>query len=345
MGICSAKQTDPNLNSEFADPGGYKLRKKYTVSENLIGKGHYAFVYKGTENASGKPVAIKVIQKAKSSIERLFIEIDIMRKLGSHPNLVELYDVYDDSESNELSLVMEYLDGGELFEYLEQNGNYAEKDAAKLAYHIAQGLKYLHDRNIVHRDLKPENLLLKEDAVYSEVKLADFGLAKILKKDTKLLDTICGTWAYAAPEVKQQEISGKSGYTAKVDNWSFGVIVFVLISGYHPFDPSGVTSDEDMQEAINACKFDYDDPIWIPVSKEGKDLISACVKLDPSSRLSTEEILEHPWFKKMLGDELTLDKDHHTRSHSLEKLKETNQKRKQFKADVNTDMVGVNVKS
>eukprot|EP00501_MAST-03F_sp_TOSAG23-6_P000733 GSMAST32.ASY1.ANO1.761.1 assembled CDS len=155
-----------------------------------------------------------------------------MRKLGSHPNLVELYDVYDDSESNELSL-----------------------DAAKLAYHIAQGLKYLHDRNIVHRDLKPENLLLKEDAVYSEVKLADFGLAKILKKDT----------------------NGKSGYTAKVDNWSFGVIVFVLISVRFIFFLISNLFFVRNFEAINACKFDYNDPIWIPVSKEGKDLISACV--------------------------------------------------------------------
>ncbi|GMF13274.1 unnamed protein product [Phytophthora lilii] len=158
---------------------------------------------------------------------------------------------------------------------------------------MARAVQYLHSCGIVHRDLKPENILLStpddRDAV---VKVADFGLAKVFTGTS--LKTKCGTWGYSAPEM----ISGSGsvfGYDDKVDSWSLGTILYILLCGYHPFDPEGERSDNEMIASIKACSFEFDDDGWATISDGAKDLVRHLLVLDPDDRFSMTQVLEHPW--------------------------------------------------
>lgn len=145
----------------------------------------------------------------------------------------------------------------------------------------------------MHRDLKPENILLsntdEDDAV---IKVADFGLAKIFVGTN--LKTKCGTWGYSAPEM----ISGSGstfGYDDKVDSWSLGTILYILLCGYHPFDPEGKRSDNEMIASIKTCNFEFDDEGWAIISDEAKDLVRHLLVLDPGDRFSMRQVLDHSW--------------------------------------------------
>lgn len=145
----------------------------------------------------------------------------------------------------------------------------------------------------MHRDLKPENILLSmPDDDEAVVKVADFGLAKVFAGTS--LKTKCGTWGYSAPEM----ISGSGsafGYDDKVDSWSLGSILYILLCGYHPFDPEGESSDNEMIASIKACNFTFDDDGWATISDGAKDLVRHLLVLDPDDRFSMEQVLEHPW--------------------------------------------------
>jgi serine/threonine protein kinase len=279
---------------------------------------------------------VKVIEKSKTSLERLDIEIDIMRRIGHHPNIVELYDVYDDEKTHQLKLVMEYLTGGELFDKLCKDGAYSEKEASSVARCMGEALKFLHEHNIVHRDLKPENLLLVDDNPGAVVKLADFGLAKVIQ--TNVLETVCGTWAYAAPEVKGQLLKQEKGYTNKVDVWSLGVIIYVLISGYHPFDPEGEISDEDMQFRINQGQYDFDDEVWTDISDDAKDLIRKCLQVAPENRLDVYGLLGHKWIG---GDGAPSAQLHPKRMENLKRTQMSDASKRKWKAGIDAVRIGV----
>ena len=161
---------------------------------------------------------MKDIDRKKTQDEtRLKTEVSILQSVGRHPHIVNLYHVFHLPKKNKLRLVMEYCTGGELFDRLA-TAPYSSRDAADVTANLASALKFLHDRGIVHRDLKPENLLLVDKNQSTWIKLADFGLAKIMSKNHMF--TVCGTWAYCAPEVKSQP---RDGYTKAVDVWSLGV--------------------------------------------------------------------------------------------------------------------------
>jgi len=133
-------------------------------------------------------------------------------------------------------LALEFLGGGELFTRIVSNGAYSERDASRHMRKIGEALKWMHDRGIVHRDLKPENLVLASDTLDSEIKISDFGLSKILLNDDDTIMTVCGTKAYSAPEVGFGMPRGTSqGYSNKVDMWSLGVIIYVIVAAYRWF--------------------------------------------------------------------------------------------------------------
>lgn len=142
----------------------------------------------------------------------------------------------------------------------------------------------------MHRDLKPENILLtSKDPRVAQVKVADFGLAKICSSD--VMSTICGTWAYCAPEVR----TNPDGYTNKVDIWSLGVITFVLLVAYHPFDPYGQGDDAMLWKNICNGNFNFDHPSWKGISTIAQDFICKMITIDPELRLDAESVLAHPW--------------------------------------------------
>jgi calcium/calmodulin-dependent protein kinase I len=186
-------------------------------------------------------------------------------------------------------------------------------------------ISYCHTKGICHRDIKPENLLLSSKELgIASLKIADFGLARLLQEDS-LASTTCGTPGYVAPEVLEQKPYGKA-----CDYWSIGVVTFILLSGTPPF------YEEDnfaLFEQIKACKYDFEVETWENVSAEAKDFVSKILVADPDKRMNCEEMLAHPWMKK----ELT----HQNLSNTKNKLSKYIQDRKsQMKLKLDEDKDG-----
>ncbi|CAH2351394.1 probable serine/threonine-protein kinase Hsl1p [[Candida] railenensis] len=201
----------------------------------------------------------------------------IIMKLISHPNIMGLYDVWENK--NDLYLILEYIEGGELFDYLIKRGKLQEFEAVNYFKQIIHGINYLHQFNICHRDLKPENLLLDFN---KNIKIADFGMAALEVKE-KLLETSCGSPHYASPEI----VAGKNYHGAPSDIWSCGIILFALLTGHLPFD------DENIRKLL--LKVQNGKFVMPPdLSWEAKDLISKMLKVNPMDRITIDHILTHP---------------------------------------------------
>jgi len=205
-----------------------------------------------------------------------------MKRL-SHPNIVQLYDVYDSAEY--LSIVLELVTGGELFDHIVSRGHFSETDASKLIKQLLEALSYLHDNGIAHRDLKPENLLIGGENK-DLLKVTDFGLSNEFD-DSKKLTTRCGTPYYVAPEV----VLGQQ-YDSAVDMWATGVITYITLCGYPPFYGK---SDNVVFERILSCKFTFPPKEWDKISSTAKDFISNLLVVNAADRLSASEALNHPW--------------------------------------------------
>ena len=208
-------------------------------------------------------------------------EIVIM-KLISHPNVMGLYEVWENK--SELFLVLEYVDGGELFDYLVSKGKLGEREAVHYFRQIIEGVSYCHSFNICHRDLKPENLLL--DKKNKSIKIADFGMAA-LELPNKLLETSCGSPHYASPEI----VMGKAYHGAPSDVWSCGIILFALLTGHLPFNDNNIKK---LLLKVQSGRFQMPHNI----SKEAQDLISRILVVNPSKRIQTADILSHPLITK-----------------------------------------------
>jgi len=258
--------------------------EKYKLGREL-GKGGFSIVYQCTSNANGEDYAVKVIDKEalKDDIKLLQREVSIMKKVN-HPNILKLHEIYEDE--TRVFIVMELVDGSELFDRIVDKGFYSEKYSRNIIKQILSAVAYLHSQGIAHRDLKPENLLCSGEGEDEVVKIADFGLSKIFNEEDKLV-TSCGTPGYVAPEVLLCE-----SYDKGVDMWGIGIITYVLLAGYPPF-----YADEDaaMFERIMSCDYDFDDECWDDVSELAKDFIQKLLVKEPEKRLNAEEALEHPW--------------------------------------------------
>uniref|UniRef100_A0A8D2L9N9 Protein kinase domain-containing protein n=1 Tax=Varanus komodoensis TaxID=61221 RepID=A0A8D2L9N9_VARKO len=188
---------------------------------------------------------------------------------------------------SEIVLILERVTGGELFDRIMEKGTYSEKDAVHVMKQILEAVSYLHANGVVHRDLKPENILFANLSPNAPLKIGDFGLAKILDKG-QVMNTVCGTAGYCAPEV----IQGAS-YGPEVDMWSLGVILYILLCGFEPFfDPRG---DPYIFTHVLKCDYEFTSPWWDDISQSAKDLIGKLIVLDPKERLTIQEVLQHPW--------------------------------------------------
>jgi len=231
----------------------------------ILGKGKFGIVKLATHKKTGKEVAIKMVSKTQMSPEDLELqrnEIEIL-KVCQHPSIIRLLDIFENE--TDIYLVMEYMKGGDLFDYLQRRDfTVKESLACNFAHQIATAIFYLHSYGVAHRDLKPENIIVSDDSETPEIKITDFGLSKIVGPKETSKEPF-GTLSYAAPEILQG-----MPYNKAVDVWSFGIILFLILSGCLPFD-----DDDDKLTAHNTV---YKDPDLYGdhmkgVSKDAIDLI------------------------------------------------------------------------
>lgn len=269
----------PELSSEATLFGKYELGK-------LLGCGAFAKVYHARDVDSGQSVAIKAVSKKKvlkgGFMAHVKREIAIMHRLR-HPNIVKLIEVL--ATKTKVYFVMEFAKGGELFTRISR-GRFSEDLSRRYFQQLISAVRFCHSRGVFHRDLKPENLLLDENW---NLKITDFGLSAVTDqiRPDGLLHTLCGTPAYVAPE-----ILAKKGYDgAKVDVWSCGIVLYVLHAGYLPFnDPNLMV----MYRRIYKGEFRF--PKW--TSPDLRRFLSRLLDTNPETRITADEIINDPWFKK-----------------------------------------------
>jgi calcium/calmodulin-dependent protein kinase I len=285
----------------------------YTLKQEL-GQGNFSTVRMGTNKKTGEEVAIKIIEKKKVGQKKdmLETEVEILKRV-KHPNVIAMHEMFE--TSTHIYLVMELVTGGELFDRVVEKGSYNERDAARIMKQLLEGIFYLHSLGIAHRDLKPENLLLASPDANADIKIADFGLSKIMGPEAHMqMTTACGTPGYVAPEVLKCE-----GYGKSVDLWSAGVIMYILLCGFPPFYEE---SNALLFEKIMGGKYSFPAPYWTNISPAAKDLVRALLTVDPSKRIPLDKALKHPWITGECA-EGALD----TKS-TIQKMKEYNASRK-----------------
>jgi len=276
---------------EGAEDGN--IRDKYIIGDEL-GRGGFSIVYKAVRRSDSAQVAVKIVQKTliREDIKLLKREIEIMKTVN-HPTILKLIEMYEDAEN--VYIVMELVDGNELFDRIVDRGYYSEKSTVHIVKQILEAIRYLHEHNIAHRDLKPENLLCSGEGSAEVVKIADFGLSKIFAgANGEPLQTSCGTPGYVAPEVLTSD-----SYDEAVDMWGVGIITYILLAGYPPF-----YADDDTQlfEKIMSVEYDFDDECWDDVSDLAKNFIQQLLVQDPKRRLSAEDALKHKWLTSSAAD-------------------------------------------
>uniref|UniRef100_A0A673CFB0 Protein kinase D1 n=1 Tax=Sphaeramia orbicularis TaxID=375764 RepID=A0A673CFB0_9TELE len=255
--------------------------------DEVLGSGQFGIVYGGKHRKSGRDVAIKIIDKLRFPTKQesqLRNEVAILQSLH-HPGVVNLDCMFETPER--VFVVMEKLHGDMLEMILSsEKGRLPERITKFLVTQILVALRHLHFKNIVHCDLKPENVLLASADSFPQVKLCDFGFARIIGEKS-FRRSVVGTPAYLAPEVLRNK-----GYNRSLDMWSVGVIIYVSLSGTFPFN-----EDEDINDQIQNAAFMYPPHPWKKVSQEAIDLINNLLQVKMRKRFSVDKTLSHPWLQ------------------------------------------------
>lgn len=262
----------------------------------IIGQGSTSVVKECYKKEEPKhKYAVKVLEKStfqKREWYHLSNEITILKGL-KHDNIISLGEIYETNQS--LFIFMEYVNGGELFEEVGVKGPLSEAGSSRVIYQIADALDYLHSHCITHRDLKLENILVCKDSTSDDIriKLSDFGLSKKMKlSDTEMMKTRCGTPAYVAPEIiLAQE------YSNKVDVWSLGVIMFVMIYCKYPFNGDSLSQ---IFDNIMSGKLDFPSES-IQTSQEAQHLLRELLEVNPEKRPCAKDVLQHPWIQSNIS--------------------------------------------
>ena len=256
----------------------------YTIIKDL-GHGSYGQVKKVKHKKLNEIRAMKITNKKTYSSK---YEIDILRKI-SHPNITNIFEIFEDSKK--YYVIMEFLEGGELFDAITSIGSFSEESACQVMKQILSAIYYLHSNCIVHRDLKPENIMLlqKPQNGNYHIKLIDFGTAKTFKPGKKMSKFI-GTSYYIAPEVLKER------YDEKCDVWSCGIILYILLCGYPPFNGN---ANVEIFHAIQNQNPIFTGEEWEDITPEAKDLIKIMLKKNPNERWSADQCLKHKWFKML----------------------------------------------
>ncbi|CAH9128609.1 unnamed protein product [Cuscuta epithymum] len=274
------------------DPTGHNIHAKYDLGREL-GRGEFGITYLCSDVDSGDKFACKSISKKKLrtavDIDDVRREVEIMRHLPKHPNIVTLKDTYEDDVA--VHIVMELCEGGELFDRIVARGHYTERAAAGVMKTIVEVVQMCHMHGVMHRDLKPENFLFANKKETAMLKTIDFGLS-VFFKPGEIFNEIVGSPYYMAPEVL------KRNYGPEVDIWSAGVILYILLCGVPPF---WAETEQGVAQAIIRSVVDFKRDPWPKVSDNAKDLVKKMLNPDPKKRLTAEQVLvaEHPWLQNI----------------------------------------------
>ena len=270
------------INKEYIKNGS-KMIGNYILFEQ-IGKGTFSKVTQAIHILTEQIVAVKILEKEKIEddidVERIIREIEILNNIN-HPNIAQMYEIY--STVHNIYLMMEYVEGGDLFDYIYTNKFLPEPKACYLFRQLIGVIEYLNEMGITHRDIKPENILLDKDK--ENIKVIDFGLSNYCT-DKNLLHSSCGSPCYASPEM----LSGKPYIGISTDLWSSGIVLYSMLVGSLPFDEQELHK---LYEQIKVGKF------YLPstLSLEAMDLLKKLLMVDPNKRIGLNEIKNHPWFK------------------------------------------------
>ncbi|KAJ7007915.1 CDPK-related kinase 3 isoform X1 [Populus alba] len=289
-GVEAEQQQEQSLDKSF----GYSKNfgAKYELGKE-IGRGHFghtcsARVKKG--ELKDEAVAVKIISKAKMtttiSIEDVRREVKILKALSGHRHLVKFYDAFEDA--NNVYIVMELCEGGELLDrILARGGRYTEEDAKAIIVQILCVVAFCHLQGVVHRDLKPENFLFTSGSEDADMKLIDFGLSDFFRPDERLND-IVGSAYYVAPEVLHRS------YSLEADIWSIGVITYILLCGSRPF---WARTESGIFRAVLRSDPNFEDVPWPSVTPEAKDFVKRLLNKDYRKRMTAVQALTHPWLR------------------------------------------------
>ncbi|XP_061997841.1 CDPK-related kinase 4-like [Rosa rugosa] len=302
-----AKPKDGPIPEENNHQGGEEegergLDKSFGYGKNFgakfelgkeVGRGHFGHTCsaKGKKGElKGQPVAVKIISKAKMTtaiaIEDVRREVKILKALSGHKNLVKFYDAFEDA--NNVYIVMELCEGGELLDkILSRGGRYTEEDAKVIVVQILSVVAYCHLQGVVHRDLKPENFLFATREEDASMRVIDFGLSDFIRPDQRLND-IVGSAYYVAPEVLHRS------YSVEADMWSIGVITYILLCGSRPF---WARTESGIFRSVLRADPNFNDTPWPTVSPEAKDFVKRLLNKDHRKRMTAAQALTHPWLR------------------------------------------------
>ena len=304
-----------NWKDQVLDERMDAARKKEDAEEKKREEEEKAFRRSGKRryDDSGKKkkmpkLSLKIIKKVNLESDDLLLlerELNILRTLfsydyvptdtndkkkkrdalGTNENIVKLHDVFH--SRHRICIVLDYLDGGELFDRIIEQGNFTEAAAARAFKQLLQALNFMHNLSIAHRDLKPENLIFASRRPKAPLKLIDFSLAKSCKNEPLTLP--CGTPNYVAPEIIRRQ-----PYGTECDLWSAGVILYILLCGFPPFfDPKD--NLRRLYRRVRHAEYEFPAPYWNNISTFAQDLIKKLLVADPKKRITAEKALKHPW--------------------------------------------------
>ncbi|VDM55801.1 unnamed protein product, partial [Angiostrongylus costaricensis] len=290
----------------------------YKLTDEKLGAGAYASVRTCVSIASGKEYAVKVVDKNEESHtrSRILREVNTFKMCKNQPNIVQMIEWFEDDVN--FYMVFEKMRGGPLLEHIIRKGYFTEEEARRVTVDIATALKFLHDRGIAHRDVKPENILCTEPDRVSPVKLCDLDLGHSPPKMPTVqiasepdLASPVGSAEFMAPEVVDAFVNDALRYDKRCDMWSLGVILYIMLCGYAPFQgecddedcgwSEGQPCDDCQQELfrrIQCGEYDFPADEWDMISAEAKHLVSSLLVKNVSERLTANEVLDHPWVKQ-----------------------------------------------